>query len=222
MDAPKYRAFISYSHRDARWASWLHAALESYRPPKPLVGKITARGEVPKRLTPIFKDREELPSAMDLGGLVNAALEASACQIVICSPQLREVALGQRGDPCVQASRARGPDLHADRRPASRMPRICPGARRRNASPGAALQARRRRCAQQCAHRADRGRCAPRQGRQAPGGAQAGRRTPRGRLRYAPAARAATPQPPAVRVLVRGAGGHGGDQRPRRVRAGAA
>ncbi|MGA2397639.1 MAG: toll/interleukin-1 receptor domain-containing protein [Steroidobacteraceae bacterium] len=86
MDAPKYRAFISYSHRDARWASWLHAALESYRVPKPLVGKITERGEVPKRLTPIFKDREELPSAVDLGALVNAALEDSACQIVICSP----------------------------------------------------------------------------------------------------------------------------------------
>lgn len=86
MDAPKYRAFISYSHRDARWASWLHAALESYRIPKPLVGKLTERGEVPKRLTPIFKDREELPSAVDLGALVNAALEDSACQIVICSP----------------------------------------------------------------------------------------------------------------------------------------
>jgi tetratricopeptide (TPR) repeat protein len=83
---PKYRAFISYSHRDARWASWLHTALETYRPPKPLVGKITERGEVPKRLTPIFKDREELPSAVDLGALVNAALEDSACQIVICSP----------------------------------------------------------------------------------------------------------------------------------------
>ena len=73
MDTPKYRAFISYSHRDARWASWLHTALETYRPPKLLVGKVTARGEVPKRLTPIFKDREELPSAVDLGGLVNAA-----------------------------------------------------------------------------------------------------------------------------------------------------
>jgi tetratricopeptide (TPR) repeat protein len=86
VDGPKYRAFISYSHRDARWASWLHATLETYRPPKPLVGKITERGEVPKRLTPIFKDREELPSAVDLGGLVNAALADSACQIVICSP----------------------------------------------------------------------------------------------------------------------------------------
>jgi tetratricopeptide (TPR) repeat protein len=86
VDAPKYRAFISYSHRDARWAAWLHTALETYRPPKPLVGKVTERGAVPKRLTPIFKDREELPSAVDLGGLVNAALADSACQIVICSP----------------------------------------------------------------------------------------------------------------------------------------
>jgi tetratricopeptide (TPR) repeat protein len=86
VDAPKYRAFISYSHRDTRWASWLHTALETYRPPKPLIGRVTERGAVPKRLTPIFKDREELPSAVDLGGLVNAALADSACQIVICSP----------------------------------------------------------------------------------------------------------------------------------------
>jgi tetratricopeptide (TPR) repeat protein len=86
VDAPKYRAFISYSHRDGRWANWLHAALETYRPPKPLVGRVTPRGEVPKRLTPIFKDREELPSAVDLNALVSMALADSACQIVICSP----------------------------------------------------------------------------------------------------------------------------------------
>lgn len=86
MDAHKYRAFISYSHRDSRWASWLHSTLETYHPPKPLVGKVTARGEVPKRLSPIFRDREELPSAVDLSALVNAALKDSACQIVICSP----------------------------------------------------------------------------------------------------------------------------------------
>jgi len=86
MDTPKYRAFISYSHRDSAWGSWLHAALEKYRPPKPLIGTVTEQGEVPKRLTPIFRDREELPSATDLGTVINAALAASACQIVICSP----------------------------------------------------------------------------------------------------------------------------------------
>jgi tetratricopeptide (TPR) repeat protein len=87
VDAPKYRAFISYSHQDSRWAAWLHSALEKYRPPKSLIGTITDRGEVPKRLAPIFKDRDELPSATDLGSLINAALTDSAAQIVICSPR---------------------------------------------------------------------------------------------------------------------------------------
>ena len=86
MDSPKYVAFLSYSHRDARWGSWLHKALESYRPPKQLVGKPTARGPVPKRVSPVFRDREELASATDLGTVINEALRLSACQIVICSP----------------------------------------------------------------------------------------------------------------------------------------
>jgi tetratricopeptide (TPR) repeat protein len=86
VDQPKYRAFLSYSHRDAKWAQWLHRQLESYRPPKKLVGVSTARGPVPKRLTPVFRDREELASATDLGSVITEALQQSACQIVICSP----------------------------------------------------------------------------------------------------------------------------------------
>jgi tetratricopeptide (TPR) repeat protein len=83
---PDFRAFISYSHRDSGWAAWLHKAIESYRPPKSLVGQVTERGEVPKRLTPVFRDREELASSTDLGAAINDALNRSACQIVICSP----------------------------------------------------------------------------------------------------------------------------------------
>ncbi len=86
MDPPRYRAFLSYSHRDGKWGSWLHKSLESYRPPKQIVGTVTARGAVPKRLAPIFRDREELASATDLGTVINEALKGSACQIVICSP----------------------------------------------------------------------------------------------------------------------------------------
>jgi tetratricopeptide (TPR) repeat protein len=87
MDQPGYKAFLSYSHRDAKWANALHKALEAYRPPKQLVGVRTVVGEVPKRLTPIFRDREELASATDLGSAIKEALQRSACQIVICSPQ---------------------------------------------------------------------------------------------------------------------------------------
>jgi tetratricopeptide (TPR) repeat protein len=86
LDSPKYRAFLSYSHRDGKWGAWLHKSLESYRPPKQIVGTVTPRGPVPKRLTPIFRDREELASATDLGTVINDALSQSACQIVICSP----------------------------------------------------------------------------------------------------------------------------------------
>lgn len=87
MEQSKYFAFISYSHRDSAWADWLHKSIESYRPPKKLVGTASSRGVVPKRLTPVFRDRDELPSATDLGALINAALQKSACQIIICSPQ---------------------------------------------------------------------------------------------------------------------------------------
>lgn len=82
----RYRAFISYSHRDKRWAEWLHRALETYRVPSRLVGLVTAAGKVPRRLAPIFRDREELASSSDLGGKVDLALAQSANLIVVCSP----------------------------------------------------------------------------------------------------------------------------------------
>ncbi|HEY8586449.1 MAG TPA: TIR domain-containing protein [Rhodanobacter sp.] len=83
----RYRAFISYSHGDKAWADWLHKALETYAVPKRLVGQTNAAGVIPRRLTPIFRDRDELASAHDLGGKVNAALAESANLIVICSPR---------------------------------------------------------------------------------------------------------------------------------------
>src|ERR1700742_893341 len=82
----RYRAFISYSHRDETWARWLHRAIETYRVPSRLVGTTTAAGIIPRRLAPVFRDRDELASATDLGRKVDEALAASANLIVICSP----------------------------------------------------------------------------------------------------------------------------------------
>jgi tetratricopeptide (TPR) repeat protein len=85
-DSFKYRAFISYSHADSKWAAWLHKSLETYRVPKHLVGRVTAFGAIPERLAPVFRDREELASATNLGEKLTLALRQSAAQIVICSP----------------------------------------------------------------------------------------------------------------------------------------
>ncbi len=82
----RYWAFISYSHRDLSWGRWLHRALESYRVPPRLVGLPIAAGVIPARLTPIFRDRDELPTATDLGRSVAEALRQSWCLIVVCSP----------------------------------------------------------------------------------------------------------------------------------------
>jgi WD40 repeat protein len=82
-----YFAFISYSHRDAKWGNWLHKALETYKVPRALVGTEGRDGEVPRRAFPIFRDREELPGSSDLGGNINAALGGSRYLIVICSPR---------------------------------------------------------------------------------------------------------------------------------------
>lgn len=82
----KYKAFISYSHADEQWAAWLHRALETYKVPPHLVGDVTERGVVPARIAPIFRDREELPTATNLGDVLTRALEDSASLIVIASP----------------------------------------------------------------------------------------------------------------------------------------
>jgi len=81
-----YKAFISYSHQDKAWARWLQTGLERYRVPRRLVGIAGLFGPVPARLTPIFRDREDLSSAADLTQSVRQELTRSECLLVICSP----------------------------------------------------------------------------------------------------------------------------------------
>jgi tetratricopeptide (TPR) repeat protein len=79
----KYSAFLSYSHRDERWARWLQRSIESYRVPAHLAGTT-------RRLAPVFRDRSDLPSATDLGAQIREALRDAASLVVICSPSARE------------------------------------------------------------------------------------------------------------------------------------
>jgi tetratricopeptide (TPR) repeat protein len=82
-----YRAFISYSHADSRWARWVHRRVENYRLPSRLRGTHGEFGLLPDRLAPIFRDREDLSSAGELGPKIQLALADSEALIVLCSPE---------------------------------------------------------------------------------------------------------------------------------------
>jgi hypothetical protein len=85
----KYRAFLSYSHRDTESAKWFHRALEGYRIDRDLVGRQTLHGPVPKTLRPIFRDREDFPAGHSLTEQMLSALEASQFLVVIARPTRR-------------------------------------------------------------------------------------------------------------------------------------
>lgn len=82
----RYYAFLSYSHKDKELADWLHRELERFRVPSSLAGKLTANGVVPRRLSPIFRDEQDLSAGGDLAEEVKAALAASQFLVVLCSP----------------------------------------------------------------------------------------------------------------------------------------
>ncbi|WP_171982458.1 toll/interleukin-1 receptor domain-containing protein [Sphingomonas sp. LM7] len=81
----QYRAFLSYSHKDAAVARLVHKRLESFHMPRRLIGK-RATGALPARLAPIFLDREELSAGHDLSAKVRSALAGSQSLVVLCSP----------------------------------------------------------------------------------------------------------------------------------------
>jgi tetratricopeptide (TPR) repeat protein len=54
--------------------------------PSALAGKLTANGVVPRRLTPIFRDEQDLSAGGDLAEEIKAALAASQFLVVLCSP----------------------------------------------------------------------------------------------------------------------------------------
>ncbi len=87
-DGFTYWAFISYSHRDEAFCSWLHKELEGYKTPPTLVDQTSRDGSyaIPKKLYPIFRDRDELAAGASLNDALTTALSHARYLIVICSP----------------------------------------------------------------------------------------------------------------------------------------
>lgn len=82
----RYRAFISYSHRDSALTTKLHRRLETYSVPRALRGTRNDGSAISARLGAIFRDRDELASSGSLSRSIEEALDASAGLIVVCSP----------------------------------------------------------------------------------------------------------------------------------------
>lgn len=79
-------AFISYSHRDEAFAKKAHKLLEKTRIPPELVAGLPGSLSGKKRVHPVFRDTEELPSSSSLPSELKKYLERSAYLVVICSP----------------------------------------------------------------------------------------------------------------------------------------
>ncbi len=76
----RYRAYISYSHSDERFATWLHRQIETYRLPGHIA---TDKGF--DTLKPVFRDRADLPSSANLSDSLKEAIVESEALIVLCS-----------------------------------------------------------------------------------------------------------------------------------------
>jgi len=119
----RYYAFLSYSHKDKELADWLHRELERFRVPHSLAGKLTANGVVPRRLSPVFRDQQDLSAGGDLAQEIKAALAASQFLVVLCSPTAaksrwtnQEIESFKRTRPegCVLAAVAAGEPFASD------------------------------------------------------------------------------------------------------------
>ena len=75
----RYKAFISYSHRDSKFAKYLHKKLENYS-----FSGSGFKGNT-KPLFPIFLDESELKAGLTLSDAIQDAIKSSEYLIVICS-----------------------------------------------------------------------------------------------------------------------------------------
>ena len=53
-----YYAFISYSHKDLKWAEWIQRSIEHYR--LPAIIRKEVQKPLPKKIAPVFRDATDL------------------------------------------------------------------------------------------------------------------------------------------------------------------
>lgn len=74
-------AFISYNHKDVKYAKWLQKKLENYKLPTEIHNEF----EDSRFIRPVFRDQTDLNTGV-LANVLRDQLEASKFLIVLCSP----------------------------------------------------------------------------------------------------------------------------------------
>ncbi|MBQ0057648.1 MAG: TIR domain-containing protein [Bacteroidales bacterium] len=74
-------AFISYNHKDVKWAKWLQKNLETYKLPTEIHNEF----DDSRFIRPVFRDQTDLNTGV-LGNVLRDNLLASKFLIVLCSP----------------------------------------------------------------------------------------------------------------------------------------
>lgn len=77
----QYIAFISYNHKDVKWAKWLRRRMEWYRLPAEIHNEYSDS----RYMRPVFRDRDTLTSGV-LNESLRQNLESSKFLVVVCSP----------------------------------------------------------------------------------------------------------------------------------------
>lgn len=80
MDTFEFDAFISYSHRDLKWAKWLQEKLETFHIPNDAGEAFTGR-----RRMRVFRDQTDL-AGVEVTASLRRELRASRFLVVVCSP----------------------------------------------------------------------------------------------------------------------------------------
>ncbi len=90
-----YYAFISYSHKDIRWAKKLQRRLEAYNLPTKIREQIERERTLPQKIYPIFRDETDLLSG-ELKEELKRNLIASRNLIVLLSPNSAKKVTGKK------------------------------------------------------------------------------------------------------------------------------
>jgi hypothetical protein len=93
----------------------MHRAIETYQIPRKLVGRVTPVGAVPSRITPIFRDRDELSASSDLTTELCAARAVDVPDRGVFA-HVGEISLRQSGITDLQTPSRRGTYTGVDRR----------------------------------------------------------------------------------------------------------